>query len=492
MGILELLSIFFEENPRKETPGHPPPTTSPSKGVYPDQYCFVRDRKDLSKVAGYSSISGDLIIREEDKSIDGLPGLESIREVGGNLIIDNMFNEETNEPGGYLTDLSGLCNIERVDGDIMVVGNKNLADMTCFVSIVSVGGRISVRSNPDIGNVIFYRLSSVAGGISVENNWSIREIVLPSLASTRSIWVDYAPNAERVLLPKLEDIESISLRHMKSLTNISLSCLETIGRFPGTLLSGESAVGMDMYRLGKLEIRNCASLTSLSALSTVKTVYGDMRILDNRKLDSLAGMYNKKVHGHLAIAGNPSLRSLSGMENLHCYSNVDIVKNHPSMEDSEIESAVKTILKDREGTLYSKADMFSENGVWNEDILTCAKDLGIDVNDFTSRIDEEDADRILNRLKQLSDGEEENPSREAHCIIEEGRDGSLGLSGETPDRKEKEKRIFQIAKETGVPTEVVLECANLAGIEVHNYMSKVSYEGERKIKIALNVSESRS
>lgn len=125
----------------------------------------IRDGRDLNSLRGIERITGSLLI--ESTSLNSLVGLESIRSIGGNLII--RLNT-------WLLRLSGsaLSNLETVGGDIVVDGNERLVSVD-LPSLLSASS-ISISNNVALENLSGYKKLLRTEGVIVTNNAALKKI----------------------------------------------------------------------------------------------------------------------------------------------------------------------------------------------------------------------------------------------------------------------------------------------------------------------------
>ncbi len=98
---------------------------------------FNYSTMNMSKLAGYTKINGDLYIKYH--VFISLLGLKSLKHVEGDLIID--LNPA-------LLNLDGLQNLETVDGDLRIRLNPALLNIDGLNNLTDVGGNLNVNLNP--------------------------------------------------------------------------------------------------------------------------------------------------------------------------------------------------------------------------------------------------------------------------------------------------------------------------------------------------------
>ncbi len=106
--------------------------------------------------AEYNSLSGDLIIRQ----VDDISALACLCAVGGNLEIQSS----------RLTDLSGLEQLQTIEGSLTLLESDRLADISGLASLSTVGQHVGLGSMPALeSSAPLAGITSVGGGVSFGN-----------------------------------------------------------------------------------------------------------------------------------------------------------------------------------------------------------------------------------------------------------------------------------------------------------------------------------
>ena len=127
---------------------------------------FVSNAADLISVAGIETITGNLTI--SSAVLTSLIGLESLKTIGGDLIIENNL---------VLTKLSGsaLSNLETVGGTIRLTYNQKLADID--LPSLSSAYALIVEDNPVLSGIVGYgNLVKVGYQINFRQNPALRYV----------------------------------------------------------------------------------------------------------------------------------------------------------------------------------------------------------------------------------------------------------------------------------------------------------------------------
>lgn len=115
---------------------------SASDGKVLEGDATVHDASDLAALAGHEEVTGDLIIA--GTAIDNLDALESLVAVRGDLrLVDNQT----------LSDITGLANLEWVGERLVVERCPQLEDLEGLESLAAVGLSLIVRNNDGLERV---------------------------------------------------------------------------------------------------------------------------------------------------------------------------------------------------------------------------------------------------------------------------------------------------------------------------------------------------
>ena len=159
--------------------------------------------------------------------------------------------------GDDITSMEGLNEITSVEGNLMIIGNELLNDLTGLDNLNTIGGSLSIGNtwynNPRLTNLTGLEgLTSIVGGLSISNNDSLTSLT-------------------------------------------GLDNLNTIG---GSLSIGNVSVLYSNPRL-----------TNLTGLEGLTSLGVDLKILSNNALTSMTGLDNvTSIGGGLYISHNDTLR----------------------------------------------------------------------------------------------------------------------------------------------------------------------------------------
>jgi len=99
---------------------------------------------------GCMEIEGDVTIYGDD--ISNLDGLNTVTSIGGTLQIGNNINISGDNP--VLISLEGLGNLSSVGGDLLLMGNDSIVDLSSLESLTSIGGSLGIGD-------MYYQASAV-------------------------------------------------------------------------------------------------------------------------------------------------------------------------------------------------------------------------------------------------------------------------------------------------------------------------------------------
>jgi len=322
----------------------------------------------LSELESLDSIGGYLVISYNPK-LAGLSGLQSIKSLGGGLIIghnDILTNlsglNNLNSIGNYFSIgngedknnlspkwIKGLETLDSIGGNLVIIYNPKLADVSGLESVKSLGGVLSIKNNDVLTNLTgLNNLTTIGNMISIENNNALTS--LSGLDKVNSIngdlWI--RNNNALISLSGLDNINADSITNLYIYFNSSLSnCeMESICEYlanpNGNFNIHDNATGCNnpIEVESACEIISCLpegiTFTSLKQIDSFQTNYPDCHVIkgdvtiigtDITNLNGLSSLI--AIRGSLSIRDNPMLTSMIGLENiiagsitgLHIYNN---------------------------------------------------------------------------------------------------------------------------------------------------------------------------
>jgi len=261
----------------------------------------------LEGLDNVTSIGGSLnIMRNTD--LISLSGLGNLIDIGGSIQI--YLNES-------LVSISGLENINSIVGNLTIGiinlgGNPSLINLSGLDNMVSIGGTFRLDQNNALNSIAsLNNLTFIGGSLYIYSN---DLTTLSGLDNVSSIGGDISIN----------EIELASVAALANLTEIEGGLY--LGGPWGSYSELTSLTGFDNVTSigGNLMIMNLDSLTSFTGLDKVTSIGGNLQIWNNDALATLSGLDSlTSIGGNLEIGwlyywprGNPSLSSLEQLVNL--------------------------------------------------------------------------------------------------------------------------------------------------------------------------------
>lgn len=237
---------------------------------------------------GCTIIEGNVIIQGE--AINNLNGLIMLTTIGGNLSIGSYSN------GTSLSSLTGLENLNSVEGDFLIAYNLSLANFTGLNNLTYIGGNYYIYGNDALTSLTGLENLSIIAGHFWIGHWN------------------YAGNSEIYDLSGLEEL---------------------------ILIGGDFGV-----------MHNDA-LTSLAGLDYISTINGSLKIKYNNNLVNINPFWVNSltyIGEEIFIDDNPSLYSLTGLDNVQGEFYFLTIRNNPSLYTCDILSFCK-IISDTSGII---------------------------------------------------------------------------------------------------------------------------------------------
>ena len=161
---------------------------------------------------GCTDVAGTLTIMQVE-GLASLSGLETLQEAGGLLIADNP----------RLSSVDGLRNLERVRGDLEIVGNDALLSLGAWESLTEVGGRVFIEQNQGLTRIDgFESLRSVGQFIDMGGNLNVTEIDAFNRLETLAGGLDITYHSSLVRLGGFRQLETLG-GYLQLHTNYQLS-----------------------------------------------------------------------------------------------------------------------------------------------------------------------------------------------------------------------------------------------------------------------------
>jgi hypothetical protein len=296
----------------------------------------LQHANDLAKLAGFTEITGQLII--ENCDFPPSAALGNLKRVGGNLSIINcpvlthpadlglhpalIFGGDiTIENNANLESLAGLSSEQSINS-LAIRNNPKLINLTALQDIAHIATRLQISDNASLTDLSgLQNIAEVGQAVTITNNLRLKTLTgLDQLESTALMIV--ADNAALERLQGLGNLSQVSsslmIYYNPSLPSLAgLDSLQSAGSL--TLYSNaalRSLEGMEqLHTVEKLDIAGNPLLTSLAGLNQVQSL-AEGWIINNATLQSVTGLDSLTAAGDLRVQSNPALTSLEGLRSL--------------------------------------------------------------------------------------------------------------------------------------------------------------------------------
>ncbi|MBN1340371.1 MAG: T9SS type A sorting domain-containing protein [Bacteroidales bacterium] len=318
----------------------------------------------LTGLEGLTSISGNLNIGYSpgcdggNPNLTSLTGLDNVTSIGGYLVIAGNT---------ALTNLTGLNKLTSIGGGLGIHGNYELISLTGLEGLTSINGDLTIGGcagwsyggNPNLTSLTgLDNVTSIGGSLGIHCNDAL--ISLTGLEGLTSIGEDLVILANESLssLTGIDNVGSNTIEDLDISYNISLSTCEVesvcayLASPNGEITIYDNAVGCNSP---EEVLENCHSclpegiifttqaqiesfqinypgcsiiegdviiqgddITSLSGLSVLTSIDGDLSIVENDILNSLVGLEGvTSIGGSLWVGSNNyALTNLTGLDNI--------------------------------------------------------------------------------------------------------------------------------------------------------------------------------
>jgi hypothetical protein len=326
------------------------------KGAWEGDYT-IRDMNDMRALAGYTSVTGDLIIQPESpvedifggivqlmSSLTNLSSLTSLTSIGGDLVIYG---------NPFLTSIDGLKNLESVGGSITIEYNFSLGSLDCFQKIPTLPGSLKIYANDKIKDLkMFEGLTSIEGNLYISGNEKLSDIGLQALQGVAGDLT--ITNNESLPASQAEQFRERLLAAGGIGGTITIND-NFDDSYPGKVYRGDYTIYRESdinelegvgYITGSLYVKTATyynpfgdfikdqSLDSLKGLESLTRIGGSLEILDKENLKSMDGLNNLKIiESGLTIYKN-GLTSLDGLESLSYVGGSFSVTSNKSLPES--------------------------------------------------------------------------------------------------------------------------------------------------------------
>jgi hypothetical protein len=170
-------------------------------------------------VEGLTALPDSLVVRG-NTVLSALPGLGSLRSVGGDLHLEGL----------RFLDQLHLEALEHVGGDFRFIDNDAIYGLQYLTKLVSIGGALVLTDNLLLSDPRFSTLRSVDNGVVLERNANLTHVGgLSSLRTLQGLVVNDNPKLTRLTgLAKLETAYAVEVSGNPELTSLELSALSWV------------------------------------------------------------------------------------------------------------------------------------------------------------------------------------------------------------------------------------------------------------------------
>lgn len=257
------------------------------------------DVLDTSPLGDLQRVTGELFVG--NTGVKDVSGLARLTRVGALVLSVNPALSDLGDLAGLeavgtlvvqghpaLTSLDGLQGVPAaLEGSLVLDDNPQLTDVAALDHVTSVAGSLELRRGPDLPGA-FAAVTSL-GGLILERTEQAT-LSLPQLTEIDGLLDILAcASLTEVDLPLLEEVTGdLAVRTSFAMDRIDAPALHTVGgtlQVDGGLFASLGDLGSLTSVGDRLLIRANADLASLSALSALATVGGDViEIIDNPQL----------------------------------------------------------------------------------------------------------------------------------------------------------------------------------------------------------------
>lgn len=259
------------------------------------------------------------ITLHDQQSIDNFPAdYPDCIEILGDVTIGLGYDND-------ITDLSGLSNIQHIEGFLYLQENPNLENLDGLDALESIGGYLEIYGNASLNSLSGLVALETIGGdlIFYENHELVNFSGLDALTSVGGVMeIGYHESLNSFTgLGSLTGVGGIDMAYVSNLTDFS--GLNALGSINGNVLLAScegisSTNGLNVLTTvsGDLFLNGLVSLASLTGLENLNTIGGQLRLLSSPVVDLTPLGNLTSVGGSLEISGCNALTDLSGLQGL--------------------------------------------------------------------------------------------------------------------------------------------------------------------------------
>ncbi len=312
-------------------------------------------------------IQGGVRIREfVGDPITSLEALSKIKQINGDLEIS--FNS--------LSTLFGLQNLDSIAGDLMIINNPRLKEITSLNNLASIKGGINISQNDSLATLNgLKRIKESPSDIFISMNGKLSS--LEGLDSIKTV-------AGEFRIHQNQNLKSIK----------GLKFLKEVGSFAidsNIILSDISSV-ISLNKVNQsLRIRYCNLLVNASVFKSINSIGESILIRSNQELKTIDFTGISKLPEHLELIRNTALESLNGFQNITSIGG-DLIVNENGIQN--LAGLEKLVSVGGFAKIINNKNLTSLSGI---NKLSSALSLGIGINDLLTSLE------ALNNSIQLTD-----------------------------------------------------------------------------------------
>lgn len=275
----------------------------------------------LTEINGFLVI-GDVNTDNSNLSLINLSGLANIERIKGYVILANNDS---------ILDLTGIDNINIINGELRISGNDNLLDLKGLENLSMVDGDFSINGNLNLQNVNqLSNLNVINGSLSVDYNTALNSLSgfqnLETILSFLSISLEAGNSINQIDFDNLVTVSAVILSASEIFSFNSLSTLQTLyinGYEENlTLLSGFD----NITSIETLEIRNVSEISAFNNLQNVTYMIIEQPFFIHPSI-SISGFGSlSSVTNSLWIEGTFN-QDINFLENLTLAGDITIIDN---------------------------------------------------------------------------------------------------------------------------------------------------------------------
>lgn len=264
----------------------------------------ICDNDSLLNLSGLEQVLvlfGDLNL-QDNPSLESLEGLNNVYLINGNLEIHNNDS---------FMDISGFSNLENIEGNFILNNNNLLLQVTGLNNLDKINGKIEITNNDLLNNLSGLENinSSSIDSLFIQNNSALSNCHILSIC-------DYISNPDAFIL--IEN-NAVGCNTIEEIEEACCTCLPN-----GIVFTSNSQVNNFENNYpgctkitGSVTINGGNAIYSLSGLSMITSIGGDLELIQNFNINSLFGLNSlESIGGGLNFDNNIGLDTINNLESL--------------------------------------------------------------------------------------------------------------------------------------------------------------------------------